>query len=534
MKIQLPNGVRYVISKYWLDMVETLPKFQGGVIAHLQHIRETQRNWAKRVYDKTRPIEGSEIELLAFQMYEMFNVEDFHSIQPRLFHLFPEADNEEKNSFFSSSGNNLITDSLQKGWIQIGIIARKRDNLFAPIVRYMPDLPEEISFLELQIHKISPVIILLTINVHLTEKVNKEIKTRHNQQYLSEIRFTHTLPFNIRKTGYISTGSKDVMKREVFHTINKIQSSIEMRLKPFINGFFMQQDTNKGPKLPITKIYALHGVPEDTQDFKDWKSKAEPWLDSMDVNMLNGLFTNHSHILSINHFNSFLDYRTRQDRDAFQIFIRWETFIKSTNLNMFSDKTYGAIYITTEYLNEIIPLITLFHFVETIRIDIDDISQTVLAKKRSTKSLRKYVDASRRIQEKHILLDRIFSDFNSWKDRYQNNNDLDMKLSSRIWEDKIEVYLFNHLIFVIENRLNLCTKQLKYIRESLSDQLTLKNIASSYRLQWIAIILTAVAVILSSISLIDLWPNVENLVEDISTFLSTTSSIPTSDPIDTR
>jgi hypothetical protein len=135
---------------------------------------------------------------------------------------------------------------------------------------------------------------------------------------------------------------------------------------------------------------------------------------------------------------------------------------------------------------------------------------------RSIKGINKYVATSSRLQSEHILLDRLSSDFNSWKGYYKDDkHPFNMKFSSTLTRDDENIYLFDHLIRIIDDRFDLCIRQLRHVRESFSDQLALANMTISYRLQWIGTAFTVVSVVIAIVGLIAIWPNIQQFAQNI-------------------
>ncbi len=66
--ILLSDSYKKRVSKWVLDIVETLPKFQGGPIYQLQYERLHQREQAEKIFEETKPPEDVEISLIGFRL----------------------------------------------------------------------------------------------------------------------------------------------------------------------------------------------------------------------------------------------------------------------------------------------------------------------------------------------------------------------------------------------------------------------------------------------------------------------------------
>jgi hypothetical protein len=212
MKSNLYYRLNTWVSKKYLSWAETLPSFNGGIISRLQFIQKLNREEADRAYEESRAPENTEIDLLSFTMFEMFNLEDFENIKPGLLKIFSKIQDTSKHRELIPAIDRMVENPLSNGWVVLGLVHPETTRFLAATVKQViPELPKEVDFIELKLHRISTSIIVLTAEVYLNKMVTKVIKSKHNEKYLSEIRFEKILPTKSYHLNYYSVQSREVM-----------------------------------------------------------------------------------------------------------------------------------------------------------------------------------------------------------------------------------------------------------------------------------------------------------------------------------
>ncbi len=84
------GNVRLKVSTGILNSVEGLPRFQKGLIASLQEIREQQHIWSNRAYEARKAPENSAVMLEKVTLTLTFEHEDFKNILIGLKRYFPK------------------------------------------------------------------------------------------------------------------------------------------------------------------------------------------------------------------------------------------------------------------------------------------------------------------------------------------------------------------------------------------------------------------------------------------------------------
>ncbi len=129
--IIIPMTAKYRarITKAILDWAESLPKTQSGYIHSLQKERGRQRVHAQEAFDKSRPPQGTEIEILAIRMFDIFQFEEFGKLKANIKKMFPDLGGFQWGKTFDESFEKL-GESLYPGWkMNIGLSYKDKEYL---------------------------------------------------------------------------------------------------------------------------------------------------------------------------------------------------------------------------------------------------------------------------------------------------------------------------------------------------------------------------------------------------------------------
>jgi hypothetical protein len=77
MRSQLRDNLRDKVSGKILDFVEAVP----NLVSWLKSVRDHQRKEAERAHKASRPPMGTKLDLLYFQLIEVFHLEDIDKLE---------------------------------------------------------------------------------------------------------------------------------------------------------------------------------------------------------------------------------------------------------------------------------------------------------------------------------------------------------------------------------------------------------------------------------------------------------------------
>lgn len=262
MKFKIPDNIRVFLSSKYLNWAENLPEFGGSFIAFLQHIRKDKRRQSEDEHKRSRSPEGTEIEYLYFRLIEMFHFEEFRKVEEGLIRLFPglqgnKIKNENFSTFFERFADPIDTGGMQ----EIGYIFRElKKRGFFPfnILRVMKNLPQDVDHIVVNLHKFLPSLIVISFDIYLTNKSTEYLVNLQKKYYLPRLRLNNLIPWKI-KDGYSEESAETVRIEDILGWIENLRNGVEKCIKPFLNGYFMQQNYEKKSWLPAIEVYGIKG-----------------------------------------------------------------------------------------------------------------------------------------------------------------------------------------------------------------------------------------------------------------------------------
>jgi len=164
---QFQNNIDPSFLRECLTGQKIKPISKIGLIHSLQRYRELGRKDAEATFLKTRPLEGSSLNFLSIRMIEVFQLEQQEKLYDGLEKLFPELDGNNHQQTFKEYFGDLSNSITSGGWKNIGTIFRE-NKIIGPTNTYrMPDLPSEVDYINISLHKTLPSILVITLDVYL-------------------------------------------------------------------------------------------------------------------------------------------------------------------------------------------------------------------------------------------------------------------------------------------------------------------------------------------------------------------------------
>ena len=161
------DNLKLKISTKILDLVEGLPRFRKGTISSLQDIRERQKEWSSKEFERRDAPKESNIELSQITLILTFEHEDFNNVIKGLKKYFPK--NEKIHTFVTSLKESV--DKLHaSNWHNLGYIAREQ-GVYLPDVAVDESLPLDVKNVSLSFHRILPSVACIIFEFQLDDSV---------------------------------------------------------------------------------------------------------------------------------------------------------------------------------------------------------------------------------------------------------------------------------------------------------------------------------------------------------------------------
>ena len=159
--------IRLFISTKLLDMAERLPEVKAGALHNLQYLRGHQREQAEKNFDKYQIPEGTVINLLGFQLIELFHIEEFKILKQTLKNLFSDSYELHKYNFDQFHGKITYGNWHHQGYL---VPKGSKDFSYLEGRAEVEHLSHEISSIKLSTYQVMPSIVALIMEVYLTEE----------------------------------------------------------------------------------------------------------------------------------------------------------------------------------------------------------------------------------------------------------------------------------------------------------------------------------------------------------------------------
>jgi hypothetical protein len=175
----LADKARVRWAEIILNVAESLPTFNKGVIADLQSLRKHQLEWADDDFKRSRLPEGVRVKLARFFLLQLYSIEDFEAFDKTLRRLFPET-----------SADRL--QELRKGmqtlsgvsWSYVGHIVRMRKPFYPGELAIIEELPTEIEDISVEIQQVLPSLLVLAFGIRLAENLSTQLTRLYEARYL--------------------------------------------------------------------------------------------------------------------------------------------------------------------------------------------------------------------------------------------------------------------------------------------------------------------------------------------------------------
>jgi hypothetical protein len=214
-------AIRARYAKFILDVAESLPNFNGGVIANFQDQRKHQRKNAQEDYDRSRIPEGVQVRLHSFTLIRPYLVEDIKTLEAWIRDLFP------KSIFQPLQPREMLGESKSlsgSSWAAVGAIVAKRDRIFPGATVIIPALPPEFESISVTTHRVLPSLFALSFEASLADTVSADLERLQKQKYLSEIKFRSWFPFTLRRWGSSQLRSEAVRERAIHDFVESVRT----------------------------------------------------------------------------------------------------------------------------------------------------------------------------------------------------------------------------------------------------------------------------------------------------------------------
>ena len=433
---------------------------------------------------------------------EVFRVEHLESLPDGLFKLLPWLNDDffhykERLPDLKKHSGTIMGGSPR--W-NLGVIVRDKKSAphFGAESREMKQLPPEVDFIEFWLHKTFPSFFVITMDVHLTPQATQYLNDLHNKRFEPRIKHKRRVSWGNYRNLLTTVSLWSLMRNDMLAWLDNLRNRTEACVKPYLNGYFMQQTSRSGSRLPAIEVYIFKGVPDEEGSFYNWKWDSHHWWESLGFDFLVNTYKREGLLIN---------WASEQDKTvqpAHRVVVLWERYLKSNNFEMYATEQIGVGYQTAEMLNGMLPCLVAWELLNSVQKNLESLKQAVFKSMKARFLLGPQIRLNNAIQLETILLDEISAEFNqqeSWVKRTMTQEKL---------EDFRYIYhsrlaprsenLVDHIIDEIEKRIEILNQQLASTKAWFSDHLVARNMRVMYWFTIAVIILTIMGIAATVIS----------------------------------
>ena len=268
--------VKSTISGRLLDFAESLPEVKRGPLHHLQLVRHYQRRHAER--SNASPPTGASVKLGSIRLVDAYSIEQFSGLVRSIEKLFPNSDDFGERNPAAEIDSAIRTLTGGAWWNAGQIVRERRGYILSRPYRELPDLPPQVRMIEVHVEHLMPSLAIVTFDVNLTDEGATELKTVQGRSYLGEMTLRSLLKWG---RGHSERPADWVRTRAIRSWIDRLRSSVEDVLRPFVEPGLFSHNGRERPSLPAIETYLLESSGAHRDDA--WEKMARAWLDSYGI-----------------------------------------------------------------------------------------------------------------------------------------------------------------------------------------------------------------------------------------------------------
>lgn len=252
------------LTKFYLDIAEKLPSL-GRFIKGLQYTRSHQREQAQKLYTETRAPADVNVTYLGFRLMELFPAEEYDGLFSALRDLFPaQRYGQDQIDRLGTSFSGIF----EGGWSHLGVLRRDNSPLPTLSSRRLPELPEEVTRIDVGAHKVLPSAIVVAFDIQLTEAATNKLTKLHNQKYLPVVAFHGWMPWR-KKRGWSRSESpaEYAMEDAILEWEDGLHYEVELVIRAYLPGFFAKSSDDLN-RLLVIDNFCVTGLPPASWGFR--------------------------------------------------------------------------------------------------------------------------------------------------------------------------------------------------------------------------------------------------------------------------
>jgi DNA-binding phage protein len=438
----------------------------------LQATRKYDRERSTKLYESTRPPDGTSLSYAECCLFEVFPVEEFDRLESGIRRLFPRMELKSSFGWLRDSADNL----LAAGWGRIGTLVRGEERPFSAILPVEEmDLPECVRSVEVWAYRLLPSLFAVSLHAALEESATETLTRAQSSHYLSEVRSWPMIPTGWRHRSATDLADSVALRTMAAH-LQHVRSEIEGCFAPFLSGYFMRRPGGR-PRLPAVEIYGLKGTGADAESLRAWKAKARAWWTSMGFELYGWKTFQGSNVV----FTLSGSMRTKEA-------VPYKLLVLQDEVS--EDDRLSA---TEHFLRALVPVLAVRALVDSVAADVGKARRSVyraLSRRGILRGLHSDIGLSKQLSRATTLLERVSVELEDDKPPFG-----DPSLTVPVNDPEghgVQSNLFDCLMHALKFQKEAAQRHVSVMAKSFSEHLQVRNMALMYRLQWVIIALTVI------------------------------------------
>jgi hypothetical protein len=489
------------LTKHYLDIAEKLPPW-GRFIKGLQYTRSHQREGAQKLYTETRAPVDVSATFSGFRLMELFPAEEYDRLFSGLRNLFP-AEKYGRDQI-DRLGTNF-PGLFEGGWSNLGILHRDESKWPALSSRTLPELPEEVTFIEVSAHKILPSAIVVAFDVQITEAATKQLTELHNRKYLPISAFHKWMPW-WKSSGWSrsETPAEYAMEDAILEWEDGLRSGVERIIRAYLPGFFSKSSDGPNRLLAIDNFTVaglpLASEPPDKRLQGKWR-----WLESFVLQLHGSRFGT---FIGEELMFAWTEHREERRSVPYKLVELYSEL--STDENAQSHRRS----ILRESLDAVLPYVCFLEAISRVRIQLETLRirvyQTLTRSGSVWKGIKGEMQLNDRLQKETMFVSRLALELEDAKPWLEGEISVVRELvQSSVRQSDKPHNLADSLITSLNFHLDRVRKHLDLVAKTFGEYISRRNIAVMYRLQFRVLLLTIAATLAAILGALANWYQIE-------------------------
>ena len=361
---------------------------------------------AKRDFELSRAPGDVTLKLRSIRLIELFQLEDLGKLHRGILNLFPGIQHEQDSkhtlqSLFKDAADILWTDAP---W-HVGYVARTKLFVGLPFRRMM--IPEWISHVEIKVIKCTASSFAMCLEVYVTDCATEKLVELQSERYVP---MQITMKLRLKMAFFANSLEEPIYsltpRAKVLGQLITWRTEVERIFSKYFSGYFYGQHRSAtNGLLPSIEIFELSGAPATESELDRWIHDTRAWWDSFGFDFFFSAFRRRGM------FFSWGESRSRFPSTGHRLVFLTESFRYSHHESLHSE-THIKMEID-EDINNLTPLITIWHYLQVVRKQIGKLKLIALEKMQLKwwswfwPRMRRLIRLNSDIQNEAMLMDRL-------------------------------------------------------------------------------------------------------------------------------